>query len=113
MEDLLEATIKAHGGHERWNGVRPVTVSFNYYGALLDLKTCAKRLRSAEGFWPLDVRQYVEAERVAGTILEEHGRAGLLVNSVGVSVRSRSWDSVSKQHLKEHLNVKAVWIKTA
>lgn len=42
MEDLLEATIKAHGGHERWNGVRPVTVSFNYYGALLDLKTWAK-----------------------------------------------------------------------
>jgi hypothetical protein len=72
-----------------------------------------KRLCSAEGFWPLDVRQYVEAERVAGTILEEHGRADLLVNSVGVSVRSRSWDSVSKQHLKEHLNVKAVWIKTA
>lgn len=38
MEDLLETTIKAHGGLERWNGVRSVTVSFNYYGALLDLK---------------------------------------------------------------------------
>jgi hypothetical protein len=31
---LLQATIKAHGGPEQWNGVRSVTVSFNYYGRL-------------------------------------------------------------------------------
>jgi hypothetical protein len=38
MIDLLDAVIEAHGGRERWRGVRAIDVVFNFSGGLLDLK---------------------------------------------------------------------------
>ena len=38
MSDLLNRTIEAHGGLERWRGVRAIDVVFNFSGGLLDLK---------------------------------------------------------------------------
>jgi len=38
MSDLLDRTIEAHGGLERWRGVRAIDVVFNFSGGLLDLK---------------------------------------------------------------------------
>lgn len=38
VSELLDAVIAAHGGLERWNSVRLIDVTFNYSGALLDLK---------------------------------------------------------------------------
>jgi hypothetical protein len=38
MNELLELAIAAHGGMERWNRTKSITVAFNFYGALLDLK---------------------------------------------------------------------------
>ena len=32
MTDLLKAAIEAHGGMERWRGVRAVDVRFNFSG---------------------------------------------------------------------------------
>ncbi len=37
MSDLLDRTIEAHGGLERWRGVRAIDVVFNFFGGLLDL----------------------------------------------------------------------------
>ena len=38
MSELLDAVIASHGGLGRWNVVRSVNVTFNFSGALLDLK---------------------------------------------------------------------------
>jgi hypothetical protein len=38
MTELLDAVVAAHGGLDRWNAVRSVDVTFNFSGALLDLK---------------------------------------------------------------------------
>jgi hypothetical protein len=38
MSDLLENVLAAHGGLDRWREVRAIDVTFNYWGALLDLK---------------------------------------------------------------------------
>jgi hypothetical protein len=38
MSELLDAVIIAHGGLDRWNAVRSIDVTFNFSGALLDLK---------------------------------------------------------------------------
>jgi hypothetical protein len=38
MSDLLEAVIDAHGTAGRWREVESIEVTFNFYGALLDLK---------------------------------------------------------------------------
>jgi hypothetical protein len=38
MNDLLDRTIEAHGGLERWRSVRAIDVVFNFSGGLLDLK---------------------------------------------------------------------------
>ena len=38
MNELLELAIGAHGGKERWNRTKSITVTFNFYGGLLDLK---------------------------------------------------------------------------
>jgi hypothetical protein len=38
MDDLLDRTIEAHGGLERWRSVRAIDVVFNFSGGLLDLK---------------------------------------------------------------------------
>jgi hypothetical protein len=38
MNDLLDRTIEAHGGLERWRAVRAIDVVFNFSGGLLDLK---------------------------------------------------------------------------
>jgi hypothetical protein len=38
MSDLLDRTIEAHSGLERWRGVRAIDVVFNFSGGLLDLK---------------------------------------------------------------------------
>jgi hypothetical protein len=38
MSDLLDRAIAAHGGLERWHGVRAIDVVFNFSGGLLDLK---------------------------------------------------------------------------
>src|ERR1700693_1367323 len=38
MTDLLQLAIEAHGGEARWATVRSIVVSFNFYGALLELK---------------------------------------------------------------------------
>jgi hypothetical protein len=38
MSDLLDRAIEAHGGLDRWHGVRAIDVVFNFSGGLLDLK---------------------------------------------------------------------------
>ena len=38
MSDLLDQVIEAHGGTQRWRGVRSIEVLFNFSGGLLDLK---------------------------------------------------------------------------
>lgn len=38
MNELLERVMEAHGGAERWNGIRAIDVVFNFSGRLLDLK---------------------------------------------------------------------------
>jgi len=38
MSTILADIIDAHGGLERWSGVRSVDVELNFFGALLDLK---------------------------------------------------------------------------
>jgi hypothetical protein len=38
MSELLDAVIIAHGGLDRWNAVRSIDVTFNFSGALLELK---------------------------------------------------------------------------
>jgi hypothetical protein len=38
MNELLELAIAAHGGKDRWNRTKSITVTFNFYGGLLDLK---------------------------------------------------------------------------
>jgi len=38
MSNLLDRTIEAHGGLERWRDVRAIDVVFNFSGGLLDLK---------------------------------------------------------------------------
>jgi hypothetical protein len=38
MSELLDLVVKAHGGMDRWNAVRAIEVTFNFSGALLDLK---------------------------------------------------------------------------
>jgi hypothetical protein len=38
MGTLLDLAIEAHGGLDRWKAVRAIEVTFNYSGALLDLK---------------------------------------------------------------------------
>jgi hypothetical protein len=38
MSELFDAVITAHGGLDRWDAVRSVDVTFNFSGALLDLK---------------------------------------------------------------------------
>jgi hypothetical protein len=38
MTDLLQFAIEAHGGEARWATVRSIVVSFNFYGALLEIK---------------------------------------------------------------------------
>jgi hypothetical protein len=38
MSDLLDRAIEAHGGLERWQGVRAIDVVSNFSGGLLDLK---------------------------------------------------------------------------
>jgi hypothetical protein len=38
MTDLLQFGIEAHGGETNWATVRSIVVSFNFYGALLEIK---------------------------------------------------------------------------
>ncbi|WP_431964270.1 hypothetical protein [Actinacidiphila sp. bgisy160] len=38
MSDLLRSVINAHGGTNRWQEVGAIDVTFNFWGALLDLK---------------------------------------------------------------------------
>jgi hypothetical protein len=38
MNELLDAVIAARGGLDRWDAVRSVDVTFNFFGSLLDLK---------------------------------------------------------------------------
>jgi hypothetical protein len=38
MSGLLDLVVQAHGGIERWNAVRAIEVTFNFTGALLELK---------------------------------------------------------------------------
>lgn len=45
----------------------------------------------------LDVGNVADVERVAQTILKQHGRIDLLVNSAGLNVPKRSWADVSTE----------------
>jgi hypothetical protein len=45
MNDLLSLAIDAQGGVERWNRTKSITVTFNFYGGLLDLKGYPGHLR--------------------------------------------------------------------
>jgi hypothetical protein len=38
MSELFDAVIAAHGGLNRWDALRSIDVTFNFSGALLDLK---------------------------------------------------------------------------
>jgi hypothetical protein len=54
MTDLLQAAIEAHGGMERWRGVRSVDVRFNFSGAALVLKGFPRHLQPS---CSIDVRE--------------------------------------------------------
>jgi hypothetical protein len=45
MTDLLTAAIEAHGGMERWRGVRAIDVRFNFSGAALVVKGFPRHLQ--------------------------------------------------------------------
>ena len=45
MTDLLPAVIEAHGGLERWRGVRAIDVRFNFSGAALVVKGFPRHLQ--------------------------------------------------------------------
>jgi hypothetical protein len=64
MTELLDAAIIAHGGLDRWNAVDSVDVTFNFAGALLDLKGFPGHHRPSAS---IDVRQpRVVMQRLGG-----------------------------------------------
>src|SRR6202790_4787640 len=88
MNELLELAIAAHGGMERWNRTKSITVTFNFYGGLLAQKGYpAHRKLTAQlttkeprvtflNFFPPPVgffftRALVGMERLDGTITED------------------------------------------
>jgi hypothetical protein len=38
MDPLLQVVIEAHGGLDRWAKVRAIDATFNFWGAVLELK---------------------------------------------------------------------------
>ncbi len=54
MNDLPEAAIEAHGGMERWRGVRAVDVRFNFSGAILEVKGFPRHLQPS---CSIDIRE--------------------------------------------------------
>jgi tripartite-type tricarboxylate transporter receptor subunit TctC len=74
MSDLLDRTIEAHGGLERWRGVRAIDVVFNFSGGLLDLKGFPGHHRpavSVDAFKPRAVLQ-----RLSGQLKVAYGGNG-------------------------------------
>ena len=64
MTDLLEAAIEAHGGMERWRGVRAIDVRFNFSGAALVVKGFPRHLQPS---CTIDVRECrVVFQRLSG-----------------------------------------------
>jgi len=64
MADLLGAVIEAHGGLERWRGVRAIDVRLNFSGAALVVKGFPRHLRPS---CSIDVRECrVTFQRLGG-----------------------------------------------
>ena len=51
MNDLLESAVAAHGGLDRWNQVKSITVDASITGALWSLKTKVTRSSTFASWW--------------------------------------------------------------
>jgi hypothetical protein len=116
---LLDLAVSAHGGSKRWNSIRSIDVTFNFYGALLELKGYPGHRRptvSIDTQAPRTVIQHLEGgndrwiytpnrvwiERPDGWVVEERSNPRA---AFAGHVRSTPWDRL---HLTYFLGY-AIW----
>jgi NADP-dependent 3-hydroxy acid dehydrogenase YdfG len=69
------------------------------------LAQAAKTMPAGVETEALDVSDATDVERVAQAILARHGRIDLLVNSAGINVKNRSWETVDTAAWDQVINI--------
>ena len=89
MSDLLDRTIEAHGGLERWRGVRAIDVVFNFSGGLLDLKGFPGHHRpaaSVDALKPRAVLQRLSGDPDDNNLINANGAFSMPCSTVSFHV---------------------------